>query len=207
MAHAPLCPVDDAALEPHAHGALAFHGCSRCHGLWFTAAAMDGTRDGAVPADPFAGRTNAAPTPHVAWRVRLCPGCRGTLRARQVEGVEVDTCPGCRSVWLDAGELDTVVAWQRLRDRSLAHPVAAAAVAVSEGTVHADASRPSTVGDTTLDAAEVALEVVAGDGWVAVEMVGDLAGFLGQTVAGGAEAAVDVAGAVVSLVGGLLEGL
>lgn len=209
MPTSPLCPLDGAALEPHAHGALAFHGCPRCHGLWFTAAAIDGTRHGAVPADPFVNLNFAAPEGHVARRVRHCPGCGGTLRARQVDGVEVDTCPGCRSVWLDAGELDTVVAWQRLRDRSVAGPAAATAVAatavgVEAGAQRTAASQTRTGAETVADAA---LEVVAGDGWVAVEMICDLAGFLGGAVSGGAGVAVEAAGAVLSLVGGLFDGL
>ena len=40
-----------------------------------------------------------------------CPTCPDTLlAATDREGVEIDLCPGCRGMWLDHGELDTLLA-------------------------------------------------------------------------------------------------
>lgn len=47
----------------------------------------------------------------VTHRERRCPGCGNQLfqLAYADTGVEVDFCPRCRGVWLDAGELDDIV--------------------------------------------------------------------------------------------------
>jgi uncharacterized protein len=38
-----------------------------------------------------------------------CPKCGQELAAETCDGVEVDVCPSCKGVWLDAGELGTIV--------------------------------------------------------------------------------------------------
>ncbi|WP_280177208.1 zf-TFIIB domain-containing protein [Azospirillum palustre] len=38
-----------------------------------------------------------------------CPNCRITLVMSERQGVEIDYCPKCRGVWLDRGELDTII--------------------------------------------------------------------------------------------------
>ena len=37
-----------------------------------------------------------------------CPKCGIKLIAVHFNGVEVDKCPGCEGVWLDAGELEAI---------------------------------------------------------------------------------------------------
>ena len=39
-----------------------------------------------------------------------CPKCGLRLAAEQNGKVEIDVCPSCRGVWLDANELETIVA-------------------------------------------------------------------------------------------------
>lgn len=39
-----------------------------------------------------------------------CPRCEvATLSVNYRTGIEVDTCPKCRGVWLDRGELDKII--------------------------------------------------------------------------------------------------
>ena len=38
-----------------------------------------------------------------------CPRCEGPLNITERQGVEIDTCPQCRGVWLDRGELDKII--------------------------------------------------------------------------------------------------
>ena len=38
-----------------------------------------------------------------------CPNDNATLLMSERHGVEIDYCPTCRGVWLDRGELDTIV--------------------------------------------------------------------------------------------------
>lgn len=41
----------------------------------------------------------------------ICPRCNsGTLQESVREGITVDTCPACRGLWLDRGELERLVA-------------------------------------------------------------------------------------------------
>ena len=40
--------------------------------------------------------------------MRQCPVDDFTLKAETYEGVEIDTCPHCSGVWLDAGELEVL---------------------------------------------------------------------------------------------------
>lgn len=38
-----------------------------------------------------------------------CPICAVALNVLHREGIEIDTCPRCRGVWLDRGELDKIL--------------------------------------------------------------------------------------------------
>ncbi len=39
-----------------------------------------------------------------------CPVCDDQLRSLERNGVEIEMCPTCKGVWLDRGELDTLLA-------------------------------------------------------------------------------------------------
>lgn len=38
-----------------------------------------------------------------------CPRCDVPLRVDHRRDIEIDTCPECRGVWLDRGELDKII--------------------------------------------------------------------------------------------------
>ena len=38
-----------------------------------------------------------------------CPVCGDQLRAVEKYGVEIEICPGCKGVWLERGELETII--------------------------------------------------------------------------------------------------
>ena len=38
-----------------------------------------------------------------------CPKCGQELVTERCDSVEIDVCPSCKGVWLDAGELGTIV--------------------------------------------------------------------------------------------------
>ena len=41
---------------------------------------------------------------------RWCPACTRTLLLPKTHsGIEVDVCPNCRGIWLDAGELEHIL--------------------------------------------------------------------------------------------------
>ena len=39
----------------------------------------------------------------------LCPKCTQELHITDRQGIEIDFCPTCRGVWLDAGELEKII--------------------------------------------------------------------------------------------------
>ena len=41
--------------------------------------------------------------------VMTCPVDGTELKMTERQGVEIDYCPQCRGVWLDRGELDTII--------------------------------------------------------------------------------------------------
>ncbi|QNQ10721.1 TFIIB-type zinc ribbon-containing protein [Sphingomonas alpina] len=38
-----------------------------------------------------------------------CPVCRSELQPSERQGIEIGSCPTCRGVWLDRGELDKII--------------------------------------------------------------------------------------------------
>ncbi|HAT49157.1 MAG: zf-TFIIB domain-containing protein [Nitrospirae bacterium] len=45
----------------------------------------------------------------------LCPNCNVGMLVVQRSGIELDTCPQCRGIWLDRGELEKLL--QPIRDQ------------------------------------------------------------------------------------------
>jgi Zn-finger nucleic acid-binding protein len=89
--------------------------CPHCRGLWF-----DGGEVRAfLKSDNFKGRFLGTPaaapseseqpeeTPEVSRRD--CPRCRRGLAPLAIADVTVDVCMECLGVWLDAGELSSLV--------------------------------------------------------------------------------------------------
>lgn len=57
---------------------------------------------------------NCAPAPIAeAERLRTCPLDGRSMVSLRRSGIIVDQCPSCHGVWLDAGELDLIVAATR----------------------------------------------------------------------------------------------
>jgi uncharacterized protein with PIN domain len=42
-----------------------------------------------------------------------CPKCGGHLQVEQFSKIQIDRCPDCHGVWLDAGEIEAVVDMER----------------------------------------------------------------------------------------------
>ena len=93
------CPRDGSDLRPFTLDGITTDSCSQCHGVWLDASELSRvTSDKELEALAHAG---AAP----GGSALTCPRCAATLHAAHVERVEVDPCPKCKGVWLDAGEL------------------------------------------------------------------------------------------------------
>jgi hypothetical protein len=54
-----------------------------------------------------------------------CPKCGMDLQTLVRGSVEIDTCFGCGGVWLDVGELEQIIAYDRPKEHGLSHALLA----------------------------------------------------------------------------------
>lgn len=111
MGSARICPRDKKVLREAVLGSATVEICGACAGTFFDA--EDLIAAGGVVADPSTwdrAETGGAVKPSTL----ACPGCAATMDAQDVthdgKHVEVDRCGKCRGIWLDKGELDTLLA-------------------------------------------------------------------------------------------------
>jgi Zn-finger nucleic acid-binding protein len=117
----PPCPRCHVPLEAAEYGEFVLETCPRCGGRWTNHADLKAIID-------------AAPAPETAEAVRvevdlrgvggdaLCPRCSvpmGPFNYAGDSGVILDKCPGCDGLWLDAGDLERVLAVVAASDRDL----------------------------------------------------------------------------------------
>lgn len=109
-----ICPACDHALTAMRVGGLTVDVCQGgCGGIWFDAFELRQVDEPHEAAgEPLLGVARDA-TIHVdPARKRDCPRCfRVKLKRRFFSPrrqVEVDECPGCGGIWLDAGELGKI---------------------------------------------------------------------------------------------------
>ena len=113
-----------------------------CGGIWF-----DATELGRVS-------SRAAATLHTIWNVpvanvkqtepRLCPRCPEQVLERkwfsESQKVEIDQCPQCGGVWLDAGEFSRI--YDEIKGAEVTSPIWAVAMAEASAAVRAMPSAP-----------------------------------------------------------------
>ena len=67
---------------------------------YLTAAAHEGKTGAGTPrSQPIEFLPSSGP---------VCPGCAGPFAVADVDGIKIDTCSSCGSIWFDAGELKTL---------------------------------------------------------------------------------------------------
>lgn len=84
--------------------------CSACNGVWFDADELQ-----------TKGIKLRANLLDASGPQRQCPRCAVALKPRDADIVVIDECPRCRGVYLDAGEIESLVA---LGDQAAARPAA-----------------------------------------------------------------------------------
>ena len=108
------CPACDRSLEPVEVSGLELEICrGGCGGVWFDnyeLEKVDERKESAGEALLDVGRAPDVEVDHE--RPRACPSCREAVMRRHFftvkREVEVDECPACAGVWLDAGELSEI---------------------------------------------------------------------------------------------------
>jgi len=106
-----------------------------CGGIWFDATELERVS------------ARAATTLHTIWNVpvgnvnqtepRLCPRCPDQVLDRKwfsdLKKVEIDQCPKCNGIWLDAGEFSRI--YEETQGAKVSSPIWARAIAEAAAVV------------------------------------------------------------------------
>lgn len=157
------CPRDQSILVFTDEGLHPRNKCRACNGLLVSKEEVLAVLDGK---SPDAAKLGALPASGLS-----CPRDGSPLRRIEHEEAEVDVCLDCYSVWLDAGELDKILARGRKAKRKKVGAAVAGAAAVAAAAQPAQAqSLVSSIGQGAAEfVAEGAIEI-------AVDLVGDAIG-------------------------------
>ncbi|MGQ0799745.1 MAG: TFIIB-type zinc ribbon-containing protein [Pseudomarimonas sp.] len=101
-----LCPHHGKALRPQrVSSGRQIESCPQCQGLWLLPATVASLVGHVLHPAAVAALPPARP-----FAVLPCPVDGSGMRALRSHGVEIDLCARCRGVWLDAGELEQLLA-------------------------------------------------------------------------------------------------
>ncbi|MEE4273946.1 MAG: zf-TFIIB domain-containing protein [Thermoanaerobaculales bacterium] len=108
------CPKCESELQSNVIADIEVEECPSCKGIWFDKDELRRVKDKAdadlnwmdfeIWRHPELFEVSEKPSP--------CPACGSEFVAIDYgqTGVEIDFCPSCRGVWLDAGEMEKIVA-------------------------------------------------------------------------------------------------
>lgn len=117
------CPRCVVPLEWKSGTVGGLNSCPKCQGLWLNNVALKEAmrKDEAELVNDFSELPGAVDS------ILLCPSDAARMRIIACAGVELDTCPECKGLWLDKGEWEKLVSAHRTHVGT-AVGVAAAAV-------------------------------------------------------------------------------
>jgi Zn-finger nucleic acid-binding protein len=130
------CPACKGPLREKSAGGMILDTCyGGCGGIWFDQKELDRVE------------ARAAATLHTIWQnphskvvltePRPCPRCPNEILTRRwfsaLQQVEIDQCPKCGGIWLDAGEFSRICA--EVGNGKITHPAWAMAVAEASASV------------------------------------------------------------------------
>jgi len=104
------CPRDGATMAEHAVGDSVLDTCGKCGGQFFDVGEMYGAFG--MKADPalWDRETTAGPVREAHFK---CPRCNKMMLTQDIkhekDSVEIDRCGHCGGIWLDKGEVDTIM--------------------------------------------------------------------------------------------------
>jgi Zn-finger nucleic acid-binding protein len=113
------CPRDYTELENQVHSALMlFDYCPKCKGVFLTPEelhSIENSKDSDTFKDlstmPEFWNQEMDVDAHKSFESIKCPSCNVEMTTKEygfTSRIIVDTCPQCRSVWLDRGELKAI---------------------------------------------------------------------------------------------------
>jgi Zn-finger nucleic acid-binding protein len=179
------CPDCALPLIERKIGVHSLHPCSSCRGLW-----IDRDEALALSATIRHGASFAAPTKREKpLRVRHCSRCDGvSMSVLRYRGIEIDLCPTCKGIWLDADEIAPIMARHGLKKGDRRKPLS---VTLD------DPPRLSNL-DVVLDAAHLASNIPPDVPFHLLEGLGEMASV-------GAESAAEAGGALIELLAGIVS--
>ena len=164
------CPHDRSVLVFTDQGEHSRNKCPTCSGILVSKEEVLAILEGKAPE---AARLAALPESGLA-----CPRDGSTMRRIDHQGVEVDVCLECYSVWLDAGEMEKIVALRKKGKKS-AGRAAAAAAAVDGAAALSASAQPAQAHSLAGSVAEGVGELVVEGGLnLAFEFLGEILGGL-----------------------------
>ena len=98
------CPRDRSPLAARKLEGVTVDECPTCGGAFFDANEL-GRATGDKELARYLSQVHGAATSPM-----VCPACGHLMDLDKVDGVEIDHCTSCLGVWLDAGEMDRLVA-------------------------------------------------------------------------------------------------
>jgi len=141
------CPACKNPLREKSAGGMTLDVCyGGCGGIWFDASELERVD------------ARAANTLHTIWQApvenvnltepRMCPRCANQVLERKwfsdLQKVEIDRCPRCGGIWLDAGEFSRI--YDEIKGAKVAPPGWARAMAEASAAVSQRAGEDSEPG-------------------------------------------------------------
>lgn len=108
------CPACDQVLVPVHMGFLTVDVCKNgCGGAWFDHRELEQIDEENESAGIAMFEVENPKTEAVRAKKRPCPRCPDVILRQRFygptrDGVEIDECPACGGIWLDAGELEAI---------------------------------------------------------------------------------------------------
>lgn len=99
------CPRDRTRLVPEKHKDVTVDACPKCRGIY-----LDKNELKKLSGDADLNKYLRDMVGYDVDSQLICPSCGGLMDLEAVRGVEVEVCLTCFGLWLDAGELDALVA-------------------------------------------------------------------------------------------------
>lgn len=105
LAKCPHCSVE---LEPLTESSIKGAGCPKCEGVWLRRADLASAIRSYAADHGVALKTIALLEGPARPNGLRCPECSSSLQSIALRGVDVETCPACRGVFLDRGESESI---------------------------------------------------------------------------------------------------
>jgi Zn-finger nucleic acid-binding protein len=135
------CPRCHTALSPQQEGDITLENCERCHGQWLEPDDLKAIIEATVFLEMGPGVRTGIDLTDVQEDAP-CPRCGVLMQPFNYagdSGVILDKCPNCGGLWLDAGDLERVLAVVAASEQGLGRDIKRFSADLHEAEVRQDA--------------------------------------------------------------------